>query len=123
MYERESCCRRPALSTGGMSSGWLVWSLAVDVEQQIRAYIVENFLLGEDGGLDGSASLLESGVMDSTGAMELVLFLEQAFNIKIDDEDLVPENLDTIRDIAAFVQRKQGAGNVSVGKTGGVTET
>ena len=95
----------------------------MDVEQQIRAYIVENFLLGEDGGLDGSASLLESGVMDSTGAMELVLFLEQAFNIKIDDEDLVPENLDTIRDIAAFVQRKQSAGNVSVGKTGGVTGT
>ena len=100
-----------------------MWGFEVDVEQQIRAYIVENFLLGEDGGLDGSASLLESGVMDSTGAMELVLFLERAFNIKVDDEDLVPENLDTIRDIAAFVQRKQSAGNVGVGKTAGVTET
>ena len=100
-----------------------LWGFDVDVEQQIRSYIVENFLLGEDSGLESSASLLESGVMDSTGAMELVLFLEQAFNVKIKDEDLVPENLDTIRDIAAFVQRKQAAGDLGVGKTAGVTET
>ncbi len=75
-------------------------------EQQIRGYIVENFLLGEDDGFADSDSLLESGVVDSTGVLELVMFLETSFKIEVQDEDLVPENLDTIRDLASFVERK-----------------
>lgn len=78
----------------------------MDREQQIRAYIVENFLLGEDDGFDNSQSLLESGVVDSTGVLELVMFLENTFKIEVNDEDLVPENLDTIRDMGNFVERK-----------------
>ncbi len=76
------------------------------MEQQIRSYIVENFLFGEDDGIDSSESLLESGVMDSTGVMELVMFLEKSFKIEVEDEDLVPENLDSIRNIGEFVARK-----------------
>ncbi len=75
-------------------------------EQQIRGYIVENFLLGEDDGFADSDSLLESGVVDSTGVLELVVFLETNFKIEVQDEDLVPENLDTICDLASFVERK-----------------
>lgn len=81
----------------------------MSVEEQIRTYIVENFLLGDEQGLSGSESLLDSGVVDSTGVIELVAFLEETFSIKVDDEELVPENLDTIGAIAAYVGRKQTA--------------
>lgn len=75
-------------------------------EQQIREYIVKSFLLGEDDGFGSSESLLESGVVDSTGIMELVAFVEGTFGIEVNDEDLVPENLDTIESIARFVEHK-----------------
>ena len=76
------------------------------LEQRIRSYVVENFLLGDDGGLSSSESLFESGVLDSTGVLELVGFLEEQFEIEVANEDLVPENLDSIASIAAFVDRK-----------------
>ena len=75
-------------------------------EQQVRDYIAENFLFGIEDDLSSSQSLLESGVIDLTGVMELVLFLEQTFQIEVADEDLVPENLDTIDNISRFVNRK-----------------
>ena len=76
------------------------------MEQQIRAYLVENFLLGDDSALDASDSLLDSGVVDSTGMMELVAFLEQQFGVEVANEDLIPENLDSIMNIVGFVRRK-----------------
>jgi acyl carrier protein len=68
---------------------------------------VENFLFGDDQGLTNAQSLLESGVVDSTGVIEIVAFLEETFGIQIADDELVPENLDTIDNIAAFAVRKQ----------------
>jgi acyl carrier protein len=76
------------------------------MEQEIRSYLVENFLLGEEGELTSSDSLLESGVLDSTGVLELVAFLEERFGIAVENEDLVPDNLDSISNIGAFVRRK-----------------
>jgi len=78
----------------------------MDRQQQIRAYIVDNFLLGQDDGFGNAESLLGSGVIDSTGVLEVVGFLEKTFSIQLSDEDLVPENLDTIQSMAAFVGRK-----------------
>jgi len=78
----------------------------MDRQQQIRAYIVDNFLLGQDHGFGNTDSLLASGVVDSTGVLEVVGFLEKTFSIQLSDEDLVPENLDTIQNMAAFVGRK-----------------
>jgi acyl carrier protein len=75
-------------------------------EQQIRAYIVDNFLFGDSEGIDDGQSLLESGVIDSTGVMELALFVEESFGIKVEDRDFVPENLDSVHNIAGFVERK-----------------
>jgi acyl carrier protein len=77
------------------------------IEEQVRTYIIENFLLGGDQDLSASQSLLDSGVVDSTGVLELVAFLEQSFGIEVKDADMVPENLDTIGNIAAFVRRTQ----------------
>ncbi|HYD69627.1 acyl carrier protein [Azospirillum sp.] len=77
------------------------------VTQQIRAFIVENFLLGKDSGFDNAESLLESGIIDSTGIMHVVAFLEESFGIAIDDDDLIADNLDSVERIAGFVERKR----------------
>jgi len=78
-----------------------------DVAADVRGYIVERFLFGQGGdSLSNSDSFLESGIVDSTGVLELVMFLEQRFAIKVKDEELVPDNLDSIDKVAAFVGRK-----------------
>jgi len=77
------------------------------MEQKIREFLAANFFLGDDPSqLDGSTSLIEAGIIDSTGVLELVGFLEEEFGIRIEDEDLVPENLDSIDNILRFVERK-----------------
>jgi len=81
----------------------------MDVQRQIRTYIVENFLFGDAGDLDEARSLSGAGVVDSTGVMELAMFVEEAFNIKVNDEDFIPDNFDSIQKIAAFVERKLAA--------------
>lgn len=78
---------------------------------QIQNFITERFLLGNAAGLTASQSLLDTGVMDSTGVMELVLFLEETYGCRIADTELTPENLDSIDKIAAFVGRKRKTAN------------
>jgi acyl carrier protein len=80
--------------------------MRMTTEQQVRDYLVQNFLFGDDQGLSSAQSLLGSGVIDSTGVMELVMFLQKTFDIEIADQDLVPENLDTIENIRRFVEGK-----------------
>jgi acyl carrier protein len=80
------------------------------VETDIRNFLSEVFFLGDDPqDLPGSSSLIESGVIDSTGVMELVGFLEDHYSIRIEDGELVPENLDSIDNIVGFVGRKMAA--------------
>ena len=73
---------------------------------RIKTFIVENFLFGEDDGLRNEVSLLDEGIIDSTGVLELVDFLEQEFQITISDDELMPENLDSIDNICAFIDTK-----------------
>lgn len=81
------------------------------VHQHIREFIVENFLFGDDDyELDNGVSLIETDLVDSTGILELVSFLEERFEIVVADADIVPANLDSIDRIAAFVARKRGEG-------------
>jgi acyl carrier protein len=80
-------------------------SVAVD---SIRAFIFENFLFDADeSALQNDDSFLEKGIIDSTGVLELVEWLEETFGIKIEDEELIPENLDSVNLLAAFVDRKK----------------
>lgn len=80
----------------------------VSVSQDIRQFVVDNFLMGQDSSrLKDDTSFLEEGVIDSTGVLELVAFLEETYEIKVEDEELVPENLDAIGNISAFLQRKR----------------
>ena len=81
------------------------------IEQQIRAFIADNFLYGEDRAVAGADSFLELGIIDSTGVLELVTFLERSFALKVEDAELIPENLDSVDSLVAFVRRKSGSGS------------
>ena len=78
----------------------------MEYKQEIRKFIVENFLFGSENGLKDDTSFLDEGIMDSTGALELVTFLEEEFSITVEDEELIPENLDSINNVAAYLLRK-----------------
>jgi acyl carrier protein len=76
---------------------------------KIREFVIENFLFGDDTGLTDTTSFRDEGIVDSTGVLELVAFLETGFGISVDGSEYVPDNLDSIEKIAQFVIRKQGA--------------
>ncbi|MBN1832703.1 MAG: acyl carrier protein [Deltaproteobacteria bacterium] len=78
------------------------------MKKKIRGFIVENFLFGEDGNLKDDTSFLDEGIIDSTGILELVSFLEEEFSITVEDEDLVPENLDSINNVVSYLEKKTG---------------
>ena len=78
------------------------------IETSVRDFVVTNFLFGQNGHtLKDDDSLLEHGVIDSTGVLELVSFLEAAYRLEIQDEELVPENLDSIKNLTEFIRRKR----------------
>ena len=78
-----------------------------DIGASVRRFIAENFLFREEiESLHEDASFLEAGIIDSTGVLELVCFLESSFDIEIADDEMLPENLDSIRAVTAYVQRK-----------------
>lgn len=80
------------------------------VEQKVRGFILENFMFTNDeSALNSDESLLEKGVIDSTGVMELVAYLEDEYKFQINDDELVPENLDSVQNIVAFVASKATA--------------
>jgi acyl carrier protein len=79
------------------------------VAERIRAFLVDSFLLGDDDGFDDADSLIEAGIVDSTGVMEVVTFLEETFVVDIADDELVADNLDSVERLAAFVRRKLDA--------------
>ena len=75
----------------------------------IRAFIVDNFLFGEDAAwLGEETSFLESGVIDSTGILEVITFIEETFGIHVEDDEIVPENLDSLKNLAVFLASKIG---------------
>jgi acyl carrier protein len=81
----------------------------LSTEQEIRSFIVENFLLAREENLSNDDSFLEKGIFDSTGILELVSFVEHKYNIELEPDELVPENLDSIASLARFLQRKVAA--------------
>ncbi len=92
-----------------MHDGNIAGQSTEKVAAAVRNYIVENFLFGDAGDLSDSDSLLDNGALDSTGVLELVAFLEQQCGIRVRDEDLIPENLDTIERVALFVVARAAA--------------
>jgi acyl carrier protein len=79
------------------------------VERQVRSYILENYLFTDDPAeLNSTDSFLELGIIDSLGVLQVIDFLEKAFDIKVNDEEMIPENLDSVNSVVAFVERKTG---------------
>lgn len=83
---------------------------AMAIETRVRGYILENLLFSSDAAeLPNDASLLERGVIDSTGVLEIILFLESEFGIQVKASEMLPENFDSVNNMVRFVCRLQGA--------------
>lgn len=78
---------------------------APSIGEQVREFVVQNFLFGQ-GAVADDASFLEAGIIDSTGVLELVGFIESTFRISVADDELVPSNLDSVAALTGFVERK-----------------
>ena len=81
-----------------------------DVKTQVCRYIFDNFIMaGDPGDLQDGGSFMEQHILDSTGFIELITFLEEAFGIKVEDDEMVPENLDSLDKIENFLRKKKMA--------------
>ena len=79
------------------------------LQQQIRDFVTSNFYVADPKTLEDRTSLLDQGIIDSTGVLEVIMFIESTFGMTVEDSEMLPENLDSIERIAAFVARKQVA--------------
>jgi acyl carrier protein len=79
------------------------------LKAQIRTFVLANFYVADPAQVPDNRSLLEEGIIDSTGVLEIISFVESTFGIAVEDEEMIPANLDSIDGIARFVQRKQAA--------------
>lgn len=81
-----------------------------DIKAAVRQYILDNFLMGDAGvQLQDGQSFLDHHIIDSTGFIELVTYLEETWKIRIQDEEMIPENLDSLDNIERFIRAKQAA--------------
>jgi len=79
----------------------------MSIEEKVRNEILENYLFSDDQSeLENSASFLEQGIIDSTGVLELIFFLEEEFEIQVKDREMIPENLDSVNNIVAYLKTK-----------------
>ena len=81
--------------------------MPVDIANTVRNFIIDNFLFEDDGSLTLETSLIENGIIDSTGILELVAFMEDTFELCVEDDELVPENLSSILNISVFIEGKR----------------
>jgi acyl carrier protein len=82
----------------------------MSIQENVLKFIYENFIVDEENQLSEEDSLLEKGIIDSTGVLELVAYIEETYGFKVRDEELIPENLDSIKNISQFIQGKIDAG-------------
>lgn len=78
----------------------------MELKKQIRDFVTSNFYVADPASLEDRTSLLDQGVIDSTGVLEVIMFIESTFGVTVEDSEMLPENLDSIERIAAFVARK-----------------
>jgi acyl carrier protein len=78
------------------------------LETELRRFIVDNFLFGQDDDIiiDNDTSFIEAGILDSTGALELVQHIEETYGVRVEDHEFAPECLDSINRLARFIRRK-----------------
>ena len=82
--------------------------MSSELQTQVRYFILENYLFTNDASALGpDESLLDRGIVDSTGMLEIIMFIEDELGVQVEDEEMIPENLDSVNRIAAFVGRKK----------------
>ena len=82
----------------------------MSIEQTIRNYILENYLFTDDQStLQNDESFLDKGIIDSTGILEVISFLESDFGVKVEDREMIPDNLDSVNNLVKYVTAKQAA--------------
>ena len=81
----------------------------MEIKEKVKTFIRESFLFDSTAQIEDGESLLEKGIIDSTGVLELVLYLEEEFGVKIEDEEIIPENLDSVLSIETLLKSKNGA--------------
>ena len=85
--------------------------------QTIRKFVIDNYLFGEEGKLGNEDSFMETGIIDSTGILELVRFVESTYRVKVADEEFIPDNLDSVSKLVSFIHAKQAASTQGDGET------
>jgi acyl carrier protein len=86
----------------------MLTSAAVALE--VRKFIISNFLYGQDRSFKEDDSFMGEGIVDSTGVLQLVAFLEETYGITVEDEEMIPENLDSISNVSAYLVHKMSSG-------------
>ena len=81
--------------------------MLMDIKEQVRTFVTSNFYVADPSALEDSASLLDKGIIDSTGVLEVIFFIEETFGIIVEDSEMLPENLDSIERISNFIARKK----------------
>ena len=79
----------------------------METKEQVRAFLTTNFYVADPASLEDDVSLLDRGIIDSTGVLEVIFFIEDTFGIKVEDSEMLPDNLDSIERITNFVTRKR----------------
>lgn len=88
----------------------------MSIKSSVRAYVLDNFLFTNDeSALGDTVSFLEEGIVDSTGVLELVMFVEETFAIAVDDEEIIPENFDSVLGLVRYIESKNGKANGDAG--------
>jgi len=85
------------------------------IAQQIRSFIQESFLFGQTDNLRDGDSFLESGIIDSTGILQLMAFLQDTYGVRVEDEEAIPDNLDSIDRIVVYLRRKSDSAEAGAG--------
>lgn len=80
----------------------------MNIKEQVRAFVTSNFYIADPASLEDGASLLDLGIIDSTGVLEVIFFIKDTFGIKVEDSEMLPENLGSIEQISNYVMRKSG---------------
>jgi acyl carrier protein len=80
-----------------------------EIRQQVKDFLINNFIFDPSAQIGTEDSLMENGVVDSTGILEVIMWVEQTFGIHVEDSEVLPENFDSIGNIARYAQAKMGA--------------
>jgi acyl carrier protein len=79
----------------------------MELKKQVRDFVTSNFYVADPKSLEDRTSLLDQGIIDSTGVLEVIMFIESTFGVTVEDSEMLPENLDSIERIARYVGRKK----------------